>query len=203
MEEINILGVIDNLKSIMGVTSDRQVALKLDVKPPTFRNSKERGLIPYKEIILYAKREKLDLNEIFFNNLEEKPKIGNSTKDINITIKNNTNNGNISSIKLLENDTNTISLPLSNFSQNDTIRAWINDKKIYIIDIFDKKIIDKNYYLIRSNKNIFAMNISIDLNGDYLLKDDEDNTTKVTPDNFKDFEIIGKINFRLKRETFI
>ena len=37
----------------------------------------------------------------------------------------------------------------------------------------------------------------------HALKDDEDNTTKVTPDNFKDFEIIGKINFRLKRETFI
>ncbi len=47
------------------------------------------------------------------------------------------------------------------------------------------------------------MVISIDLDGQYILKNDDDITTKLTLDEFNKIEIVGKVNFKLTRETFI
>ena len=47
------------------------------------------------------------------------------------------------------------------------------------------------------------MYISIDLDGSYSLKDDDNNIKKIMMEDFKKIEVIGKINFKLIRETFI
>lgn len=48
--------VVNKLKKILNVTSDRQLALKLDVMPSSFSNTIKRGLLPYEKILFCKKR---------------------------------------------------------------------------------------------------------------------------------------------------
>ena len=57
--------VINNLKKILGVTSDRQLPIRLDIKPPSFANTIKRGLLPYEKIVLFAKKHNQSLDKIF------------------------------------------------------------------------------------------------------------------------------------------
>ncbi|MGJ0493271.1 helix-turn-helix domain-containing protein [Aliarcobacter cryaerophilus] len=192
-----ISGVISKLKTKLQITSDRQLAGKLELSPSSLSATLKRGLLPYEKIINFCKKTNISLDEIFLN-IEE----NNINNKINISEDKLQCNKDFSSIKLLDNEDYSISIPTSNLSKEE-YRAYINDKKIYIIDTRSKEISHNTYCLIKSNNIYFPVVISIDLDGSYSLRDDEDNTTKLAPDEFKKFEIIGKISFRLIRETFI
>ena len=194
--------VFNKLKKILNVTSDRQLALKLDVMPSSFSNTIKRGLLPYEKILFFAKKEGLSLDDIFLLN---------NHSTINRAINNIENTStekelecskDLCSIQILNDEKNLITIPLNAYS-NQKLRAFINDKKIYIIDIDDREIEHNTYYLIKSSETYFAMYISIDLDGSYSLKDDDNNIKKIMMEDFKKIEVIGKINFKLIRETFI
>ncbi len=194
--------VINNLKKILGVTSDRQLSIRLDIKPPSFANTIKRGLLPYEKIVLFAKKHNQSLDKIFLlqnqnYTIENEPKCNYSELESNSISSNNS-----TEIQLI-NGEQTIKIPNLPVTPNKTLRAFIDDKKIYIIDTKDKIFVNNNYYLLKSSNAFFPMIVSMDLDGQYILKNDDDITTKVTLNEFNKIEIVGKVNFKLTRETFI
>lgn len=194
--------VINNLKKILGVTSDRQLSIRLDIKPPSFANTIKRGLLPYEKIVLFAKKHNQSLDKIFLlqnqdYTIENEPKCNYSEPESNSISSNNS-----TEIQLI-NDEQTIKIPNLPVTPNKNLKAFIDDKKIYIINTNDKIFVNNHYYLLKSNNAFFTMVISIDLDGQYILKNDDDITTKLTLDEFNKIEIVGKVNFKLTRETFI
>ena len=197
-----INSVINNLKKILGVTSDRQLSIRLDIKPPSFANTIKRGLLPYEKIVLFAKKHNQSLDKIFLlqnqnYTIENEPKCNYSELESNSISSNNS-----TEIQLI-NGEQTIKIPNLPVTPNKTLRAFIDDKKIYIIDTKDKIFVNNNYYLLKSSNAFFPMIVSMDLDGQYILKNDDDITTKVTLNEFNKIEIVGKVNFKLTRETFI
>ena len=170
--------------------------------PSSFSNTIKRGLLPYEKILFFAKKEGLSLDDIFLlnNNSIIKKTIDNIENNVNK--KELECSKDLCSIQILNDEKNLITIPLNAYS-NQKLRAFINDKKIYIIDIDDREIEHNTYYLIKSSETYFAMYISIDLDGSYSLKDDDNNIKKIMMEDFKKIEVIGKINFKLIRETFI
>ena len=62
--------VINKLKDILNIKSDRQLSFALDILPASFANSRKRGIIPFDKIINYALKKNIDLNLIFFFSLK-------------------------------------------------------------------------------------------------------------------------------------
>ncbi len=189
--------VVLKLKSILNITSDRQLALKLDIMPSSFANTIKRGLLPYEKILFFAINNKISLDEIFLlNNNQTVTEIKNIINQPEEPLKD------LVEIKILNTNENTIKIPLNSSVSLET-RAYIDDKKIYIIDTEDKEVKNNSYYLVKSNEIYFAFFISIDLDGSYNLKNDEDLLRKISSEDFSKIEIIGRINYKLNRETYI
>ena len=189
--------VVLKLKSILNITSDRQLALKLDIMPSSFANTIKRGLLPYEKILFFAINNKISLDEIFLlNNNETATEIKNIINQQEESLKD------LVEIKILNANENTIKIPLNSSVSVET-RAYIDDKKIYIIDTEDKEVKNNSYYLVKSNEIYFAFFISIDLDGSYNLKNDEDLLRKISSEDFSKIEIIGRISYKLNRETYI
>ena len=189
--------VVLKLKSILNITSDRQLALKLDIMPSSFANTIKRGLLPYEKILFFAINNKISLDEIFLlNDNETVTEVKNIINQQEEPLKD------LVEIKILNTNENTIKIPLNSSVSLET-RAYIDDKKIYIIDTEDKEVKNNSYYLVKSNEIYFAFFISIDLDGSYNLKNDEDLLRKISSEDFSKIEIIGRISYKLNRETYI
>lgn len=189
--------VVLKLKSILNITSDRQLALKLNIMPSSFANTIKRGLLPYEKILFFAINNKISLDEIFLlNNNETATEIKNIINQPEEPLKD------LVEIKILNTNENTIKIPLNSSVSVET-RAYIDDKKIYIIDTEDKEVKNNSYYLVKSNEIYFAFFILIDLDGSYNLKNDEDLLRKISSEDFSKIEIIGRISYKLNRETYI
>lgn len=63
----NATGVIKKLKRMMGIKTDLQLSIILDVKPNTISSWKKRNSLQYEGLIALCKEHKIDLNELFFS----------------------------------------------------------------------------------------------------------------------------------------
>lgn len=188
--------VLDNLANILNVKSDRQLAIKLDILPSTLFNNRKRGILPYEKILTYALQNNLSLDDIF------KPS----------NIKNNKVNEcilassdyDLVNINILNDSKNFIQIPLK-IAEQENYKAYLDDKKIYIIDTINNNFKNKNRYLIKNNNNYFVVLISLDFDNTYILRDENDSDliSKLTKEEFEKIEIIGKVDFILSRETYI
>lgn len=188
--------VLDNLAKILDVKSDRQLAIKLDILPSTLFNNRKRGILPYEKILTYALQNNLSLDDIF------KPS----------NIKNNKVNEcilassdyDLVNINILNDSKNFIQIPLK-IAEQENYKAFLDDKKIYIIDTINNNFKNKNRYLIKNNNNYFVVLISLDFDNTYILRDENDSDliSKLTKEEFEKIEIIGKVDFILSRETYI
>lgn len=188
--------VLDNLANILNVKSDRQLAIKLDILPSTLFNNRKRGILPYEKILTYALQNNLSLDDIF------KPS----------NIKNNKVNEciltsldyDLININILNDSKNFIQIPLK-IAEQENYKAYLDDKKIYIIDTINNNFKNKNRYLIKNNNNYFVVLISLDFDNTYILRDENDSDliSKLTKEEFEKIEIIGKVDFILSRETYI
>lgn len=188
--------VLDNLANILNVKSDRQLAIKLDILPSTLFNNRKRGILPYEKILNYALQNNLSLDDIF------KPS----------NIKNNKVNEcilassdyDLVNINILNDSKNFIQIPLK-IAEQENYKAFLDDKKIYIIDTINNNFKNKNRYLIKNNNNYFVVLISLDFDNTYILRDENDSDliSKLTKEEFEKIEIIGKVDFILSRETYI
>lgn len=198
-----VSNVLDNLKRILKLPSDRQLALKLEIHPASLSNSIKRNILPWEKIITYSLNNNLSLDEIFLNNINQSENKDSNTDNI-ASSKNSTFNENnkLSSIKTLEEDSE-IQIPYIFQSEDTELRAYLTDKKIYVLDINEKEIKGTNYWLVKSNNNYYALTISVNLDGKYQLKDDDESIRSISVEEFKKLEIIGKIHFRFIRDSFI
>ncbi|AZL53773.1 MULTISPECIES: helix-turn-helix domain-containing protein [Aliarcobacter] len=188
--------VLDNLANILNVKSDRQLAIKLDILPSTLFNNRKRGILPYEKILTYALQNNLSLDDIF------KPS----------NIKNNKVNEcilassdyDLVNINILNDSKNFIQIPLK-IAEQENYKAYLDDKKIYVIDTINNNFKNKNRYLIKNNNNYFVVLISLDFDNTYILRDENDSDliSKLTKEEFEKIEIIGKVDFILSRETYI
>lgn len=188
--------VLDNLANILNVKSDRQLAIKLDILPSTLFNNRKRGIFPYEKILTYALQNNLSLDDIF------KPS----------NIKNNKVNEcilassdyDLVNINILNDSKNFIQIPLK-IAEQENYKAYLDDKKIYVIDTINNNFKNKNRYLIKNNNNYFVVLISLDFDNTYILRDENDSDliSKLTKEEFEKIEIIGKVDFILSRETYI
>ncbi|WP_066408147.1 helix-turn-helix domain-containing protein [Aliarcobacter skirrowii] len=188
--------VLDNLAKILDVKSDRQLAIKLDILPSTLFNNRKRGILPYEKILAFALQNNFSLDDIF------KPS----------NIKNNKVNEcilassdyDLVNINILNDSKNFIQIPLK-IAEQENYKAFLDDKKIYIIDTINNNFKNKNRYLIKNNNNYFVVLISLDFDNTYILRDENDSDliSKLTKEEFEKIEIIGKVDFILSRETYI
>lgn len=195
--------VLDNLKRILDLPSDRQLAFRLDLHPASLSNTIKRKILPWEKIITYAINNNLSLDEIFLNKVNQSGYDKSNTDNIEAKNKSIINENNkLSSIKTLEEDSE-IQIPYIFQSEDTELRAYLTDKKIYILDINEKEIKGTNYWLVKSNNNYYALTISVNLDGKYQLKDDDDSIRSISAEEFKKLEITGKIHFRFIRDSFI
>ena len=154
-----VSNVLDNLKRILKLPSDRQLALKLEIHPASLSNSIKRNILPWEKIITYSLNNNLSLDEIFLNNINQSENKDSNTDNI-ASSKNSTFNENnkLSSIKTLEEDSE-IQIPYIFQSEDTELRAYLTDKKIYVLDINEKEIKGTNYWLVKSNNNYYALTI--------------------------------------------
>lgn len=164
--------------------------------PSTLFNNRKRGILPYEKILTYALQNNLSLDDIF------KPS----------NIKNNKVNEcilassdyDLVNINILNDSKNFIQIPLK-IAEQENYKAFLDDKKIYIIDTINNNFKNKNRYLIKNNNNYFVVLISLDFDNTYILRDENDSDliSKLTKEEFEKIEIIGKVDFILSRETYI
>lgn len=64
--------IIDNLKERLGLQTDKELALLLNVKPNTLSTWRKRESISYEHVLSLCKKRGLDLNDIF-DNINIKP----------------------------------------------------------------------------------------------------------------------------------
>lgn len=62
---ISFQDVVSNLKSVFNLKSDKELALKLNMKVTTFSERKRTNSIPYQEIIELCIIENININTIF------------------------------------------------------------------------------------------------------------------------------------------
>lgn len=188
--------VLDNLANILNVKSDRQLAIKLDILPSTLFNNRKRGILPYEKILTYALQNNLSLDDIFKpSNIKN-----NKVKECFLA----SSDYDLVNINILNDSKNFIQIPLK-IAEQENYKAFLDDKKIYIIDTINNNFKNKNRYLIKNNNNYFVVLISLDFDNTYILKDENDSDliSKLTKEEFEKIEIIGKVDFILSRETYI
>ncbi|MBB4119945.1 hypothetical protein GGR32_002257 [Mesonia hippocampi] len=66
--------IINNLKERLGLQTDKELALLLNVKPNTLSTWRKRESISYEHVLNLCKKQELDLNDIF-DNINIKPYI--------------------------------------------------------------------------------------------------------------------------------
>lgn len=62
---ISFQDVVSNLKSVFNLKSDKELALKLNMKVTTFSERKRTNSIPYQEIIELCIAENININNIY------------------------------------------------------------------------------------------------------------------------------------------
>lgn len=63
--------ITENLKEILGLGSDKELAEKLNLKSQAFSERKRTNSIPHKEILELCITEKLDINKLYDNSLND------------------------------------------------------------------------------------------------------------------------------------
>lgn len=187
--DVNFEEIIDKLKKQLGISSDRQFAFAIGMRPDSYANAKKRGTFPYEKIIKYCKLNGISLDELFKSD-KSNDMLSNNDKRIDIS----------SYLYKVINDSsnlNNILLPIQNGNKYEVFIDENND--IYVIDkslkelrktssfVFKKDtftFVRKYDYDFKTKKHLFMINDIVDLS----LNDDE----------LREFEIIGKSIFNYK-----
>lgn len=62
--------ITDRLKTIIGSTKDKDIAIKLNIKPATFASMKRRQRIPYKAILGYCREHNIDADRVLLGKVD-------------------------------------------------------------------------------------------------------------------------------------
>lgn len=176
--------VINKLKDILNIKSDRQLSFALDILPASFANSRKRGIIPFDKIINYALKKNIDLNLIF-------------NPDVLIdsnTINSSNNKEDFLKIKILNNEEDFLKIPFSyNDIKLDTCRCLTLDDKIYIINIEDTSLQNNKKFILKSNNIYYYRHVNINFEGSFIFKDETSISEQIEKELVDKIEVVGKI----------
>ncbi|MDR2221667.1 MAG: helix-turn-helix domain-containing protein [Flavobacteriaceae bacterium] len=65
---LDATAVLKKLKRVLGIKTDLQLSILLDVKPNTISSWKKRNSLQYENLIALCKEHNIDLNTLFFEN---------------------------------------------------------------------------------------------------------------------------------------
>jgi hypothetical protein len=186
--------VIERLKLLTNVENDRQLALKLGMFQSSLIGMLKRGGLPYDRIVSLAITDKIDLNSAFLLKEVDQLELSRAIKSKDIV-----DDSLMSNIGLLKKDKEFLRLPIP--KAQESLQIHMDGSTIYVVDTNDINIVNGSVYLISINGVFIPTTISIDFSGNYLLKS-ENNSDKLSKDEFSSIEIIGKIKCKYTKEVF-
>lgn len=192
----NFYSVIEKLKTIYELKSDRKLSLKLDVLPASFSNSKKRGILPYEKIITAAIKDKISLDEIFGN------RINNKIDYTNLKDKKANKHG-LVDIPMLNDNLDYIRVPLIYLENTTNLKGYISNNHTYILNTSEIKPEHNRTYLLTSNNIYYIKHISIDLSGTYLLKDEDGSITNINKNELDNVIFIGRVEHKFSRTSLV
>lgn len=184
--------IADKIKEIEGVTSDRQFALTIGMRPDSYANAKKRGTFPFEKVIDYCFKNKYSLDEIFGMKNPKK-----------VLETNSFDSETFIDIQVLESSDN-VRLPKEIFKDMldniNFLRAYIDSiSNIFIINTNLSKLQDRESFLVKIFDKLYIKNVSIDLDRNYKLTENEFEPIVVKESDFQKFDIIGKVESTYKK----
>ena len=184
--------IVKKIKEIEGVTSDRQFALIIGMRPDSYANTKKRGTFPFEKVIDYCFKNNYSLDEVF--DIKNPKKILESSSLDNESFVN---------IPLLEDD-DSIRLPkesIKDILDNlHSLKAYIdNISNIFIINTELKKLEDRESFLVKIFDKLYIKDVSVDLDRNYKLTESDFEPIVIKESDFEKFEIIGKVEAIYKK----
>jgi len=173
---------IDKFKIICGITQDKELSKILEIAPTGYGQMKKNNRFPYEKIVLASIKRKISLDNLFAIKTDECI----NTKNINIQDN---------EILSISNNDCKVVIPYVIQNENKTLRSFVQDNIIYIVDISLNIYTSPSVYIIKSGDSYFIKKIKKSLNDSYILLDTENNIEplKIDEDKFKELKIIGKV----------
>lgn len=184
--------IVEKVKEIEGVTSDRQFALTIGMRPDSYANAKKRGTFPFEKVIDYCFKNRYSLDEVFGMKNPKK-----------ILENNSTENEDFVDIPSLINDDN-VRLPKDSIrdiiDKINSLKVYIDSaNNIFIINTELKKLQDRESFLVKIFDKYYIKDVSVDLDKNYKLSESNYEPIIIKESDFEKFEIIGKVESTYKK----
>lgn len=188
---VDYLSIVERIKEIERINSDRQFALLIGMRADSYANAKKRGTFPYEKVIEYCFKKNYSIDEIF--NLK------NPIKKLEGTSEKESNFINVPCI----NSNDHIRIPkehINNLDDFNFFNAFIDENgNISLINKNKKKLEDRASFLINIFDKFYIKNVSIDLDRNYKLSENEYEPIILKEEDFSKVDIIGKVELSYKR----
>lgn len=191
-KNVNYLSIVERIKEIEKINSDRQFALLIGMRADSYANAKKRGTFPYEKVIEYCFRKNYSIDEIFnlknpIKNLKE-PSKGWKDRYFNI---------------LCIDSEDYIRVPKDtthNFDDINFFRAFIDEKgNIFLINKTKTKLEDRANFLVKIFDKYYIKNVSIDLDRNFKLLEKEYEPIILKESDFSKIDVIGKVEISYKK----
>jgi homospermidine synthase len=191
MIDFNI--VIQKIKQIEEIKSDKDFAKLINIKPDALVQRKNRNSIPHDNIIKYCLANNISIDMIYENNDIEINDIT-SVHDQMIT---STKNDKLSRIAIFDSN-EVLKLPIHN--PNNVLKAYIDSssKQIFIIDTSVDKYNNEGLYYITYHDRTYIKNITDTFNGSFQISscctnDLSSNSFEIDENKINELIIKGKV----------
>ena len=187
---LDLTQILDNIKKIVNVKQDKEVAKILKLKNDNLSQYKSRNVVPIKNIVEYCLSKNISIDEI----LNSKAQL------LNKFLKNESKKQNVE-IKFFE-SSEVLSLPIKFLKDIELINLFAfsnNDDEIFLLNTLENCYTNSSKYLIQENstnkKNISLINFE---NERFILMINKKFDTLSNEDFSKKYTILGKIFSEIK-----
>lgn len=179
---VNFKTLIERLKELLNTSTDTSIAEYLHLSYPSFAQMKRRDSLPYENLLILC-------NE---NNLAPLKILELNEKQYQSYYKNKMNkNTYTENIKLYDCE-EYITIP--NIFAKESYRIFIgNNSNINVFDTDDREFKHNQLYIIEKNNIYYKKHISINLDGHYLLTEDNVEDILLSKKEIKKVNCLGKV----------
>jgi len=192
-KNVDYSSIVEKIKEIEKINSDRQFALLIGMRPDSYANAKKRGTFPYEKIIEYCFRKNFSIDEIF--------DMKNPVKNIKELLGKENKNNFIDVLCI--NSEDHIRVPKDNIHNLDDInffRAFIDENgNIFLINKNKTKLEDRANFLVKIFDKYYIKNVSIDLDRNFKLLEKEYEPIILKESDFSKIDVIGKVEISYQK----
>lgn len=206
----NYIEILERIKDVLAKeignkkVLDKDIATALEINYDNFRKLKERGSIPYYEIMSFLAKRNISINWFFFNQLPESL-IENTSNYIILKYQKNVFgsagggaiNYEINPEPLII-DKQLLDHINSSYKYTEVLQVFgesmepdIKDGSLIFVDKSRKDVNDKDIYLINSKEGLYVKSININ-NDKVILRSTNPNFSDIS--NINELDIIGRIS---------